>query len=67
MLAIGLFEGTNISEGRGTDNPFKYIGAPWIDSNSLMNYINDLKKNIPEYYSIHSVANLHSGLHYNCL
>ena len=40
-----LFEGTNISEGRGTDNPFKYIGAPWIDSNSLMNYINNLKKN----------------------
>ena len=38
-----LFEGTNISEGRGTNNPFKYIGAPWINSNELMDYINDLQ------------------------
>ena len=27
-----LFEGTNVSEGRGTTKPFEYIGAPWIDS-----------------------------------
>lgn len=26
-----LFEGTNISEGRGTTRPFEIIGAPWID------------------------------------
>jgi len=26
-----LFEGLNISEGRGTDRPFEYIGAPWIN------------------------------------
>ena len=26
-----LFEGTNISEGRGTTRPFEYLGAPWID------------------------------------
>lgn len=26
-----LFEGTNISEGRGTDRPFEWIGAPWLD------------------------------------
>ncbi|RMF07412.1 MAG: DUF1343 domain-containing protein [Candidatus Neomarinimicrobiota bacterium] len=26
-----LFEGTNVSEGRGTDHPFRWIGAPWID------------------------------------
>ncbi|MFQ6614288.1 MAG: exo-beta-N-acetylmuramidase NamZ domain-containing protein [Fidelibacterota bacterium] len=26
-----LFEGTNVSEGRGTDHPFQWIGAPWID------------------------------------
>ena len=29
---ICLFEGTNISEGRGTENPFMKIGAPWIDT-----------------------------------
>lgn len=26
-----LFEGTNLSEGRGTTRPFEWIGAPWID------------------------------------
>ena len=26
-----LFEGTNMSEGRGTTKPFEYIGAPWCD------------------------------------
>ena len=26
-----LFEGTNVSEGRGTTRPFEFIGAPWID------------------------------------
>ncbi len=31
-----LFEGTNISHGRGTSHPFKYIGAPWIDERSLL-------------------------------
>ena len=29
-----LIEGTNVSEGRGTPNPFKWIGAPWIDGKS---------------------------------
>jgi len=27
-----LFEGINVSEGRGTTRPFEYIGAPWIDA-----------------------------------
>jgi len=27
-----LFEGVNIAEGRGTDRPFEYIGAPYIDA-----------------------------------
>ncbi|UCZ52985.1 DUF1343 domain-containing protein [Bacillus shivajii] len=27
-----FFEGTNVSEGRGTTAPFKWIGAPWIDA-----------------------------------
>ena len=26
-----LFEGVNVSEGRGTTRPFEYLGAPWID------------------------------------
>ncbi len=31
-----LFEGTNVSEGRGTDHPFEIIGAPFIDSGRLV-------------------------------
>ena len=30
-----VFEGTNVSEGRGTTMPFEYIGAPWIDADAL--------------------------------
>jgi uncharacterized protein YbbC (DUF1343 family) len=30
-----LFEGTNISEGRGTASPFRLIGAPWLDPDVL--------------------------------
>jgi uncharacterized protein YbbC (DUF1343 family) len=30
-----LFEGTRLSEGRGTTRPFELIGAPWIDGERL--------------------------------
>lgn len=30
-----LFEATNVSEGRGTDLPFEWIGAPWLDAQRL--------------------------------
>jgi uncharacterized protein YbbC (DUF1343 family) len=26
-----FFEGVNASEGRGTNRPFEYLGAPWVD------------------------------------
>ncbi|MBU0529847.1 DUF1343 domain-containing protein, partial [bacterium] len=40
-----LIEATNVSEGRGTYSPFKKIGAPWIDADSLTNYLNE--QNLP--------------------
>ncbi len=36
-----LFEGTNISEGRGTTKPFELVGAPWIDANDFARRMND--------------------------
>lgn len=36
-----LFEGTNVSEGRGTTKPFEYIGAPWIDSQLWATQLNE--------------------------
>jgi uncharacterized protein YbbC (DUF1343 family) len=32
---IGLLETTNLSVGRGTDRPFEWIGAPWLDGRRL--------------------------------
>jgi uncharacterized protein YbbC (DUF1343 family) len=40
-----LLEGTNISEGRGTNMPFRQFGAPWIDSKQLAERLNKL--NLP--------------------
>lgn len=37
-----FLEGTNISEGRGTSNPFELFGAPWIDGNDLSMELNRL-------------------------
>jgi uncharacterized protein YbbC (DUF1343 family) len=31
-----LFEGTNLSVGRGTDRAFEQIGAPWLDHETLV-------------------------------
>lgn len=30
-----LLEGTNLSEGRGTTQPFEIFGAPWLDADAL--------------------------------
>lgn len=37
-----LFEGTNLSVGRGTTMPFQYIGAPFIDGYALADRLNGL-------------------------
>ena len=31
-----LFEGTNLSVGRGTDEAFQVVGAPWIDARRIL-------------------------------
>ena len=35
-----LFEGTLLSEGRGTTRPFELVGAPWIDAESFAGAMN---------------------------
>jgi uncharacterized protein YbbC (DUF1343 family) len=30
-----LFEGTNLSEGRGTTRPFEWVGAPYLDAHAF--------------------------------
>ncbi len=42
---ICLLEQSNVSVGRGTNQPFEFFGAPWIDSHKLAAALND--SNIP--------------------
>ncbi|PIE91346.1 MAG: hypothetical protein CR997_01350 [Acidobacteria bacterium] len=53
--AIGLLERTNLSVGRGTDEPFELFGAPWIEPVSFARHLNKLKLKglsfVPFYFS----------------
>lgn len=41
-----FFEGTNLSEGRGTDRPFRVVGAPWLtDAGAIARELNS--QNLP--------------------
>jgi len=44
-----LLEGTNLSEGRGTDLPFKLIGAPWLDNQKLYDQLVKTKHPLDEF------------------
>ena len=35
------FEGTTLSEGRGTDRPFEQIGAPWLNAPEVARIMNE--------------------------
>ncbi len=43
--ATCLVEATNVSEGRGTEKPFQYLGAPFIDGERLAKVLNELHLN----------------------
>ena len=34
------FEGTNLTEGRGTDRPFEQVGAPWLNAPEVARVMN---------------------------
>lgn len=39
------FEGTTLTEGRGTERPFEQIGAPWLNANEIARVMN--QRNLP--------------------
>ena len=41
--ATVFLEGTNLSEGRGTDFPFEQFGAPWLQAERLADELNGLE------------------------
>ncbi len=45
-----LLEGTNLSEGRGTNRPFEIFGAPFIDSFKMCDALNSVGDVIPGVY-----------------
>jgi uncharacterized protein YbbC (DUF1343 family)/CubicO group peptidase (beta-lactamase class C family) len=38
---VGLLETTNVSVGRGTDRPFEWVGAPWLDGRKFAGLLNE--------------------------
>ncbi len=43
-----LFEGTNVSEGRGTTRPFELVGAPWVHAEDFAETLN--RRHAPGVY-----------------
>jgi uncharacterized protein YbbC (DUF1343 family) len=48
-----FFEGTELSEGRGTDAPFRNIGAPWVNANL---WLEALKPLLPNYIEASTIV-----------
>lgn len=43
---MGLLEGINVNEGRGTEKPFLQFGAPWINTEELIREINQKRSDV---------------------
>ena len=60
------FEGTNLTEGRGTARPFEQIGAPWLNAKEVVRVMNDRKLPGIQFeaitLSIEPTAAKHAGL-----
>jgi uncharacterized protein YbbC (DUF1343 family) len=60
---VGAIEQTNVSVGRGTDTPFEWLGAPWIDAVELARAVNASGINGVRVYpvSFTPMANRYAG------
>ena len=60
------FEGTTLTEGRGTDRPFEQIGAPWLNAVEVARVMNE--RNLPGIrfeaitMPVAATARIHPGL-----
>ena len=64
---MGLLEGINVSEGRGTTLPFRVCGAPWVKSGRLSDAFNDFEVPgvISKPYSFQPVSGRYAGEYCN--
>ncbi len=51
-LGTCLFEGTNFGEGRGSNKPFEYVGAPYCDGELIAVKLNSMNLDGVEFESI---------------
>ncbi len=49
---VGLVEGANVSVGRGTTTPFELLGAPWMNGEELVSYLNNRKIEGVQFMSV---------------
>ena len=60
---VGVLETTNVSVGRGTERPFEWVGAPWLDGRAFAAELNG--RNLPGVrfvpVSRTPVASVHKG------
>ncbi|MEK7441640.1 MAG: DUF1343 domain-containing protein, partial [Chloroflexota bacterium] len=61
-----LFEGTNLSEGRGTSLPFEICGAPWLNKYELAQDLNDLNINGARFRPIRFMPVAHRFANEEC-
>ncbi|MBI5714285.1 MAG: DUF1343 domain-containing protein [Chloroflexi bacterium] len=61
-----LFEGTNLSEGRGTSLPFEICGAPWLNKYELAQTLNDLNINGARFRPIRFMPVAHRFANEEC-
>ena len=56
---VVLFEGTNLSEGRGTTRPFELSGAPWVRPERLLPLLEDLDLDSVTFRPVFTVPTFH--------
>lgn len=63
---VGLLETTNVSVGRGTEQPFERIGSPYIDSNKLADELNRARLPGVHFAPIRFTPNASTFAHEEC-
>jgi len=60
---MGLLEGINVNEGRGTSDPFKTVGSPWINADQISEEFESrrLPGIISQPYSYQPMSGLYSN------
>jgi uncharacterized protein YbbC (DUF1343 family) len=61
-----LFEGTNVSEGRGTTRPFELLGAPWVHAERFAGAMNRLDLPGVRFRPAVIEPTFHKHAHTNC-